>query len=93
MDWANYETSISLRGAFLAGVMREDIWNNDWFMEIGRRLITKEVGQIGEHLQCTGAYITGETSTVANIPLGLVLNSWYRLQIDQPKYPTIARYY
>ena len=93
MDWANYETSISLRGAFLAGVMREDIWNNDWFIETGRRLITKEVGQIDEHLQSTGPYITGETFTVADIPIGLVVNRWYYLQFEQPEYPAVARYY
>ncbi|MAI46085.1 MAG: glutathione S-transferase family protein [Hyphomicrobiaceae bacterium TMED74] len=93
MDWANYETSISLRGAFLAGVMREDIWNNDWFIETGRRLITKEVGQIDEHLQSTGPYITGETFTVADIPIGLAVNRWYYLQFEQPEYPAVARYY
>lgn len=27
-DWANYETSISLRGAFLGGVLNEPPWNN-----------------------------------------------------------------
>jgi glutathione S-transferase len=28
MDWANYETSISLRGAFLGGVLNEPPWSN-----------------------------------------------------------------
>ena len=93
MDWANYETSISLRGAFLAGVMREDIWNNEWFIETGRRLITKEVGQIDEHLQSTGPYITGEHFTVADIPIGLVVNRWYYLDFERPEYPSVARYY
>lgn len=93
MDWANYETSISLRGAFLAGVMREEIWNNDWFIETGRRLITKEVGQIDEHLQSTGPYLTGDDFTVADIPIGLVVNRWYYLEFDRPEYPAVARYY
>ena len=33
MDWANYETSISLRGAFLGGQLNEPPWNNPWFVE------------------------------------------------------------
>ncbi|MEM7749266.1 MAG: glutathione S-transferase family protein [Pseudomonadota bacterium] len=93
MDWANYETSISLRGAFLAGVMREETWDNEWFIETGRQLITKEVGQIDEHLQTTGPYITGETFTVADIPIGLVVNRWYYLNFDQPDYKAVHRYY
>jgi glutathione S-transferase len=28
MDWANYETSISLRGAFLGGMLNEPPWNH-----------------------------------------------------------------
>ena len=49
MDWANYETSISLRGAFLGGMLNEPPWNNPWFIEQGRRQITKEVGQLDQH--------------------------------------------
>jgi glutathione S-transferase len=54
MDWANYETSISLRGAFLGGMLNEPPWNNAWFIEQGRRQITKEVSQLDEHLRKSG---------------------------------------
>ncbi len=54
MDWANYETSISLRGAFLGGMLHEPPWNNPWFIEQGREQITKEVGQLDEHLDRGG---------------------------------------
>ena len=33
MDWVNYETSISLGGAFLGGMLNEPPWNNPWFIE------------------------------------------------------------
>jgi len=36
MDWANYETSLSLRGAFLGGMLNEPPWNPPWFVERGR---------------------------------------------------------
>ena len=41
MDWANYETSISLRGAFLGGMLNEPPWNHPWFIEQGRRQILR----------------------------------------------------
>lgn len=93
MDWANYETSISLRGAFLGGMLNEPPWNHPWFVEQGRRQITKEVGQLNDHLSGTGPYITGEHFTIADIPIGLVVNRWFCLNFARPEYPSVARYY
>lgn len=93
MDWANYETSISLRGAFLGGMLNEPPWNNPWFVEQGRRQITKEVGQLDRHLAEVGPYITGPIFTVADIPIGLVVNRWFHLNFDRPSYPSVERYY
>lgn len=93
MDWANYETSISLRGAFLGGVLNEPPWNNPWFIEQGRRQITKEVGQLDEHLRAGGPYITGEAFTIGDIPIGLVVNRWFCLNLERPEFPAVARYY
>jgi glutathione S-transferase len=93
MDWANYETSISLRGAFLGGVLNEPPWNNPWFVEQGRRQITKEVGQLDQHLASSGPYVTGTTFTVGDIPIGLVVNRWFSLNFERPHYPAVARYF
>lgn len=93
MDWANYETSISLRGAFLAGVMREPQWTNDWFIERGRELITNEIGQLDSHLHKVGPYVTGANLTVADIPIGLVVNRWFHLDFERPEYAAVRRYY
>lgn len=93
MDWANYETSISLRGAFLGGMLNEPPWNNPWFIEQGRRQITKEVGQLEEHLAAGGPYVCGDTFTVGDIPIGLVVNRWFCLDFDKPHYAAVAAYY
>lgn len=93
MDWANYETSISLRGAFLGGVLNEPPWNHPWFVERGRAQITAEVGQLDEHLQRTGPYVTGANFTVGDIPVGLVVNRWFHLNIERPAYPAVEKYY
>ena len=93
MDWANYETSISLRGAFLGGQLREPPWDNDWFIGQGRDDITMQVGQLDAHLGQTGPYITGEHFTVGDIPAGLVVNRWFHLDFDRPEFTNVARYY
>lgn len=93
MDWANYETSISLRGAFLGGQLNEPPWNNPWFVEQGRRQITKEVGQLEEHFAAGGPYVTGAEFTIGDIPIGLVVNRWFNLKFERPHYPAVERYY
>lgn len=93
MDWANYETSVSLRGAFLGGMLNEPPWNHPWFIDQGRRQIAKEVGQLDQHLASTGPYITGEAFTIGDIPVGLVVNRWFCLNFNKPSYPFVARYY
>lgn len=93
MDWANYETSISLRGAFLAGVMKEPRWTNDWFITTGRELITGEIGQLDQHFAHTGPWVCGDDFTVGDIPIGLVVNRWFHLDFEKPDYRHVAAYY
>lgn len=93
MDWVAYETSISLRGAFLGGQLNEPPWNNPWFVEQGRKQITREIGQLEEHLATTGPYVTGSNFTIGDIPVGVVVNRWFHLEFDRPDYPAVARYY
>ncbi len=94
MDWANYETSISLRGAFLAGMLKEATWDNAWFVETGRKLITKEMGQVDQHLRHAGPYLAGGALTVADIPVGMVVNRWFHLEgFDKPEYAALQAYY
>lgn len=93
MDWVAYETSISLRGAFLGGQLNEPPWNNSWFIEQGRKQITREIGQLDEHLCGIGPYVTGNQFTIGDIPVGVVVNRWFHLQFERPKYSAVEDYY
>ena len=93
MDWIAYETSISLRGAFLGGELNEPPWNNPWFVEQGRQQISREIGQLEEHLCSTGPYVAGSRFTIGDIPVGVVVNRWFHLQFKRPEYPGVERYY
>ena len=93
MDWVAYETSISLRGAFLGGQLNEPPWNNTWFVEQGRKQITREIGQLDEHLRVTGPYVAGTDFTIGDIPVGVVVNRWFHLQFDRPAYAAVEQYY
>lgn len=93
MDWVAYETSISLRGAFLGGQLNEPPWNNPWFVEQGRKEITHQIGQLEQHLRSTGPYVTGQRFTIGDIPVGVVVNRWFHLRFDRPEYSAVEHYY
>jgi glutathione S-transferase len=92
MDWANYETSNRCVARSLA-MLNEPAWSHPWFIEVGRRQITKEVGQLDEHLARQGPYIVGNNFTVADIPIGLVINRWFCLNFERPTYLAVVAYY
>jgi glutathione S-transferase len=93
MDWVAYETTISLRGAFLGGQLNEPPWNNPWFVEQGKKQITREIGQLDQHLRSNGPYVTGKTFTIGDIPVGVVVNRWFHLKFDRPTYSAVKDYY
>lgn len=94
MDWVAYDVTHALRGAFLGGQLREPPWNNPWFVEQGRRDLIREIGLLDRHLASAGPHAMGDGFTVADIPLGLVVNRWFMLaEIERPDYPAVAAYY
>ena len=49
---------------------------------------------LAAELAAAGApYIAGDAFTIADIPVGLVVNRWYGVDFDKPVLPAVARYY
>lgn len=94
MDWVAYDITHSMRGAFLGGQLKEPPWNNEWFVAQGRRDLTAQMKLLDDHLAADGPYLLGEDFTLADIPMGLVVNRWFSLaELERPHYPAVARYY
>ena len=45
------------------------------------------------HLAATGPYITGAQFTIADIPVGLIVNRWKAIEFDKPALKAVADYY
>ena len=94
MDWVAYDVTHALRGAFLGGQLREAPWNNPWFVDQGRKDLTHLMQLLDTHLRANGPYLLGEHFTIADIPVGLVVNRWFSLvEIERPDFPALAAYY
>lgn len=94
MDWVAYDVTHSMRGAFLGGQLKEPPWNNEWFVAQGRKDLTGQIKLLDDHLAANGPYMLDKDFTLADIPLGLVVNRWFSLtDLKRPEYPALARYY
>jgi glutathione S-transferase len=94
MDWIAYDLTHALRGAFLGGVLQEAPWNNEWFVNQGRKDLIHDMRIVEAHLGAYGPYIAGDTFTVADIPMGLVVNRWFKVEgFEKPETPALAAYY
>ena len=51
------------------------------------------MGQLDDHLENAGPYMCGESFTLADIPVGLVVNRWFSLKFEKPTYAAVAAYY
>ena len=94
MDWVAYDVTHSMRGAFLGGQLKEPPWNNAWFVGQGRKDLTQQMKLLDDHLIANGPYMLGEDFTLADIPMGLVVNRWFSLaELKRPENPALSRYY
>jgi glutathione S-transferase len=94
MDWVAYDVTHALRGAFLGGQLKEEPWNNPWFVAQGRKDLTQLMALLDAHFAASGPYVLGERFTIADIPVGLVVNRWFSLaEIVRPDFPALAAYY
>ncbi|MBO6950038.1 MAG: glutathione S-transferase family protein [Rhodospirillales bacterium] len=94
MDWVAYDVTHALRGAFLGGQLQEAPWNNEWFVAQGRKDLIHEVGLLDAHLRDGGPYVAGRKFTVADIPVGLVVNRWFMLDgMEKPTFEAVSEYY
>ena len=94
MDWAAYDLTHALRGAFLGGQLDEAPWNNDWFVAQGRSDLVHEMTLLDAHLATSGPYVCGHAFTIADIPVGLAVNRWFSIKgLERPDLPALATYY
>jgi glutathione S-transferase len=94
MDWVAYDVTHALRGAFLGGQLKEVPYNHPWYVEQGQKELIHVIGLLNGHLAQNGPFVMGDRFTIADIPVGLVVNRWFMISnLDRPHYAAVADYY
>jgi len=93
MDWQATELNTAWRYAFMALVRNSPAHQDPAQIEAGVAGWNRHIGILDAQLARTGAYVTGEEFTLADIVLGLSVNRWMMTPMARPAYPNVAAYY
>jgi glutathione S-transferase len=95
MDWAATDLFSGLRPVFIGlHVKTPEFADRPGAIEWGLWQWTRQMQLLdGELAASEGPYICGEALTLADIPVGLVVNRWFGLDFEKPVLPAVARYY
>ncbi|MBC3953799.1 glutathione S-transferase family protein [Pseudomonas triticifolii] len=54
---------------------------------------TRHMRVLNQQLETTGAYVSGDRFTLADIPIGLSVNRWFETPLNHPDLPAVNAYY
>ena len=93
MDWQMGDLNNSWRYAFMSLVRQSPAHQDAAQLAAGIAGWNKMMGVLEQQLQRTGAFVCGETFTLADIVLGLSVKRWLMAPMQRPDYPAIAAYH
>jgi glutathione S-transferase len=92
MDWQATELNNAWRYAFMGLVRRSPAHADRDAIDASVREWTRQMARLEQTLAQTGAYVTGERFTLADILIGLSVQRWVMTPLDRPPLPAVAAY-
>lgn len=94
MDWANTDIYTAVRPVFLGLQVKMAPFKDDAAgIAAGLKEWTRQIQLLDQHLATSDGYVTGNAFTIADIPVGLIVNRWYGIAFDKPQLPHVSAYY
>jgi glutathione S-transferase len=93
MDWQATELNGAWRYAFMALVRRSAAHADPAQVAASCASWNRLLGILNARLQATGAFVTGDAFTLADIVLGLSVNRWLLTPLERPAYAALAAWY
>jgi glutathione S-transferase len=93
MDWGATDLNTSWRYAFIALYWRDPDFQDPQQIAASIAKWNATMGILERHLASTGAFVAGDTFTLADIVMGLAVNRWLMTGIERPAYPAVVAYY
>lgn len=91
MDWASTDFANGMRPVFHALVVKNPAYAN--MVESGAAEWAKQMSVLDQHLAAKGPYVMGQSFTIGDIPVGLVVNRWFSIDFKKPEFKAVSAYY
>lgn len=92
MDWQATELNNAWRYAFMALVRKSPAHQDGAQIATSVATWNRHAGIFDQHLADGGAFIAGDTFTLADIAIGLSLARWQAAPIARPVFPAVDAY-
>lgn len=93
MDWQATDFNAAWSYAFMSLVRQGAAHQDPEALVQGCREWTRHMAILERRLDATGAYVSGSTFSLADIPIGLSVNRWFETPLDHPDFPAVSAYY
>ncbi|WP_095187672.1 glutathione S-transferase family protein [Pseudomonas sp. Irchel 3E19] len=93
IDWQASELNRSWSYAFVSLVRKSPDHQDRAALANGIEQWSKTMKILDQQLEKTGAYISGEQFSLADIPIGLSVNRWFETPLQHPHLPAVNAYY
>jgi glutathione S-transferase len=93
MDWQATDLNSAWRYAFVALVRKSPGFSDPSAIAASASTWNRLMKLLDAQLARTGAYVLGETFTLADIVLGLSTHRWFMTPIERPELAAVSAYY
>jgi glutathione S-transferase len=93
IDWQASELNRSWSYAFMSLVRQSSDYQDKNALADGIEQWSTTMGILDRQLEKTGAYVSGEAFSLADIPIGLSVNRWFETPLAHPDYAAVRAYY
>ncbi|KPB77438.1 glutathione S-transferase family protein [Pseudomonas cannabina] len=93
IDWQSADLNRSWAYAFMALTRRAADFNDPVAIAASCANWARHMQILDRQLEMTGAYVSGESFSLADIPIGLSVNRWFETPMDHPELLAVNAYY
>lgn len=93
IDWQASELNRSWSYAFMSLVRQSLEHQDSTALAVGIEQWSKNMAILDRQLDKTGAYVSGEQFSLADIPIGLSVNRWFETPLAHPDFAAVQAYY
>lgn len=93
LDWAGSDLYWGVRPVFLGLHVKQGPMADPGAIAAGAKEWIFRMKLLDAHLAANGPYLMGEQFTIADIPVGLVVNRWFSIDFEKPPLPAVTAYY